>query len=567
LETIVICVLALLAIAGAAWLGPRVRIAAPLLLVLVGIAVSLWPATPEFVIEPEWIIAGILPPLLYSAAVNMPTMEFRRDFAAISGLAVILVVLTSFAVGWLMSRFIPGIDFASGLALGAFLSPTDAVATSIVKRMGVASRVVVVLEGESLLNDASALVLLRTAIGATAASISLLHLAGDFLYSVIVACIVGGIVGHVNLRVRQHAPDPIVNTVISLTVPFLASVPADLLGASGLVAAVVAGLVTGFDGPKYLPPRYRLSDRQNWRMIEFVLEGAVFLIMGLELDWVLDEVRVDEFGVPVAFRYAAIALIAVMAVRALYVAPLVYFFGSVSRRADNIAAKLQHQIIDHVTELPFLIKSDDMAINSEERTIRRFRQSWRRRMADLDYFSTERIGWSEGGVIIWAGMRGAVTLAAAQTLPRDTDSRSILVLTAFIVASASLLIQGSTLPWLAKRLLPPRTDLDHHAAARLRLSAEMNAAATEVVRAHGLDERTPFPELASGPVPPEDLRMDGAPPNAKQIQLEMIDAQRNVLLEAREEGTYPSEVLNAAMSNLDADQVSLELKGAPAGGH
>ncbi len=206
MESIVIGVLALLAIAGAAWLGPRVRIAAPLILVLVGIAVSLWPATPIFIVDPEWILAGILPPLLFSAAVSLPTTEFRRDFAAISGLAVLLVVLTSFIVGWILSRMIPGLDFAAGLAIGAILSPTDAVATSIVKRLGVSPRTVVVLEGESLLNDASALVLLRTAIGATAAGISLLHLTGAFIYSVVVAVIIGALVGYGNLRLRSRMP-------------------------------------------------------------------------------------------------------------------------------------------------------------------------------------------------------------------------------------------------------------------------------------------------------------------------------------------------------------------------
>ena len=126
----------------------------------------------------------------------------------------LLVVITSFTVGWILSRLIPGLDFAAGLAIGAILSPTDAVATSIVKRLGVSPRTVVVLEGESLLNDASALVLLRTAIGATAAGISLLHLSGAFLYSVVVATLIGLVVGYANLQIRSHASDPTVNTAL-----------------------------------------------------------------------------------------------------------------------------------------------------------------------------------------------------------------------------------------------------------------------------------------------------------------------------------------------------------------
>jgi NhaP-type Na+/H+ or K+/H+ antiporter len=567
LEAIDIGVLALLTIAGAAWFGPRLRIAAPLILVVVGIAVSVWPDTPRFIIDPEWIIAGILPPLLYSAAVSMPTMEFRRDFAAISGLAVLLVVLTSFVVGWLLSVVIPDIDFATGLALGAILSPTDAVATSIVKRLGVAPRAVVVLEGESLLNDASALVLLRTAIGASAASISLLHLAGDFLYSVIVATIIGVVVGQVNLRIRMRASDPTVNTALSLTVPFLAAIPAEALEASGLVAAVVAGLITGFLGPRYLSPQFRLSDRQNWRTIEFVLEGAVFLIMGLELEWVLDDVRLDHYGIPKAFQYAAIALLATIVVRAIYVIPLIYAFRASAQRADDIATMLQHRLLDPFSRSRFGRRMRGLDEETDTETIERFRTSWRRRLADIDYFRTETIGWREGTVIVWAGMRGAVTLAAAQTLPRDTPARSLLVLVAFLVASISLLLQGSTLPWLVKRVLLPTGEDERSKLERVRLSAQLRAAGIAVLQKAGLDAHGPFPELSMGPIPPASIETQEQQQESKRIQLEMVEAQRVVLLKAMNEGSFSSDTLNAAMANLDADQISLEIKGAPPGTH
>jgi CPA1 family monovalent cation:H+ antiporter len=567
LEAIDIGVLALLTIAGAAWFGPRLRIAAPLILVVVGILVSVWPDTPRFIIDPEWIIAGILPPLLYSAAVSMPTMEFRRDFAAISGLAVLLVVLTSFIVGWILSRVIPDIDFATGLALGAILSPTDAVATTIVKRLGVAPRAVVVLEGESLLNDASALVLLRTAIGATAASISLLHLAGDFLYSVIVATIIGVIVGQLNLRIRMRASDPTVNTALSLAVPFVAAIPAEALEASGLVAAVVAGLVTGFLGPRFLPPQFRLSDRQNWRTIEFVLEGAVFLIMGLEMEWVLDDVRADHFGIANSFQYAAIALVATMAVRGIYVIPLIYAFRASAQRADELATKLQQRLLEPFSSGRFARLFLGRGEESDAQTIERFRVSWRRRLADIEYFRTETIGWREGSVIVWAGMRGAVTLAAAQTLPRDTPARSLLVFIAFLVASSSLLIQGSTLPWWTRKILRPAGETERLSQERVRLAAHLRAAGIAVLRQAGLDAQAPFPDLAMGPVPPATIETHEEQQESKRVQLKMVEAQRKVLLQAMDEGSFSSETLNAAMANLDADQISIELKGAPPGTH
>lgn len=560
MEAIVIAVLALLAIAGAAWLGPRVRVAAPLLLVLVGIVVSVWPSTPLFVVDPEWILAGILPPLLFSAAVSLPTTEFRRDFAAISGLAVMLVVITSFVIGWILSRLIPGLDFAVGLAIGAILSPTDAVATSIIKRLGVSPRSVVVLEGESLLNDASALVLLRTAIGATAAGISLLHLSGAFIYSVVVAVVVGVIVGYSNLQIRSHATDPTVNTAIALATPFVASIPAEIFEASGLVAAVVAGLITGFLGPRYLPPRFRLSDRQNWRMIEFVLEGAIFLIMGLELEWVLREVENDHFGIAKAVRYAAIALLLTLAIRALYVVPLIYLFRVGADRASRVVDLVQHRIVEPVTEHRVHRSIRNLDEISEKETIERFRKSWRRRLSDAHYYRTEQMGWREGTIIVWAGMRGAVTLAAAQTLPRDTPSRSLLVFIAFLVAAASLLIQGSTLPWLARTLLPPGHQPDHQAAERARLAIEMRRAAMNVLERHGLDPSAPFPALVGGPMPPDLTWSRTEIDRQRAIQLEMIEAQRTVLIDAMHDGFYGSETISEAMANLDADQISIEIK-------
>lgn len=567
MDPIIIGVLALLAIAGAAWLGPRVRVAAPLLLVLVGITVSLWPETPAFIIDPEWVLVGILPPLLYSSAVSMPITEFRRDFSAIGGLAVLLVIVTSLAIGWVMSWVIPGIDFTTGLALGAILSPTDAVATSIVKRLGVAPRLIVILEGESLLNDASALVLLRAAIGAGAASISFFHLGADFLYSILVATIIGVIVGWLNLMVRMRAEDPTVNTALSLTVPFLAALPADRLEASGLVAAVVAGLVTGFNAPKYLPPRFRLSDRQNWRIIEFVLEGAVFLIMGLELEWVLDEVRSDQYGIPLAFRYAALALFLTIFIRMLYVIPLIYLFGAVYRRFGVISRVLKHRLIEPLADWQAGGGFSGSTPPNEAETLLRVRSSWRRQLADIDYFRTERIGWREGSVIVWAGMRGAVTLAAAQTLPRDTPERSMLVLTAFLVAAASLLIQGYTLPILVRQVLPPVDRSAREREERDRLHARLRAAGARVLLDAGMDPNAPFPELASGPMPPLEHNHSDNQQATIAVQIRMIDAQRAALLAARDSGTFSSEALNSAMAELDASQISLEIRYSEAGLH
>src|SRR5699024_345897 len=226
------------------------------------------------------------------------------------------------------------------VALGAIVSPTDAVATSIVKRTGISPRVITMLEGEGLLNDATALVLLRAAIGGAAATVSLVGIADSFLAAVAVAAVVGFAVGHLNLAVRSRITDPTVSTVLSFTVPFLASVPAELLHGSGLVAAVIAGLVTGRGSVRRIDPQHRLAEQQNWRTIEMVLEGGVFLLMGLELMTVVDEVVRDHDGIGLAILAAIGALALTIAVRTGYVSLLVTSLRKRALRHERIRPKL-----------------------------------------------------------------------------------------------------------------------------------------------------------------------------------------------------------------------------------
>ncbi|MCA9859339.1 MAG: cation:proton antiporter, partial [Thermomicrobiales bacterium] len=308
-------------------------------------------------------------------------------------------------------------------------------------------------------------------------------------------------------------------------------------------------------------------DRQTWRMIEFVLEGAVFLIMGLELDWVLEEVQQDHVGIARAAQFAVLALVLTMAIRAMYVVPLIYLFRAGADRANNVGDMLQQLTVEPIANHPINRKLRGRSEANDATTMARFQKSWRRRLADIDYFRNEQMGWREGTVIVWAGMRGAVTLAAAQTLPRETPSRSLLVFIAFLVAAASLLIQGSTLPWLVRKVLPPTNDLARTSADRVRLSMSLHAAASAILKAHGLDPEAPFPHLASGPMPLLDAASTERQILDKQVQLEMIEAQRTVLLDAMADGTYSSELISTAMANLDADQIALEMKGEPAHGH
>lgn len=302
--------------------SPKLGIAAPLSLVAAGVLMSFVPGIPRVELEPEVILAGVLPPLLYAASVNMPAMDFRRDLKSIGGLSIVVVVGSAVLSGLVFERLIPGIGLAEGIALGAVLSPTDAVATSIVKRTGVAPRLVTVLEGESMLNDASALVLLRSAVAAMAGAVSIGSVALDFVLAVAIALAVGAVVAMVSIGLRSRLHDATLNTAVSLVVPFLAYAPAEHLGASGLVAVVATGLFTGYWGPMRLRAQDRLAESVNWRTIAFLLEGGVFLLMGLEVLPLVDDFR-DGGGQ--WWRFAMVTLVAVLlllAVRAIYVAML-----------------------------------------------------------------------------------------------------------------------------------------------------------------------------------------------------------------------------------------------------
>ena len=562
-ELLVAGIVALLVIAGAAVLGPRIGVAAPLVLVTVGIVASLVPWIPTVEVDPEWILAGVLPPLLYSSAVSMPTMNFRREFGAISGLSVVLVVASSLVLGLFFAWVVPDLGLAWGIALGAIVSPTDAVATSIVKQTSVSRRVVAILDGESLLNDATALVLLRTAIVAASATFSFWGAVGDFAFAVAVAVAIGLVVGWLNLVVRARVANPTVNTALSFAVPFVASIPAESLHASGLVAAVVAGLVTGIRAPRVLPPNHRLSDAQNWGTVEFVLEGAVFLVMGLELASIIGDVQHDHAGVGPALLIALGALALTVLVRAAYVVPLLFGLTRSAERQARMQDRLQdYRNADRETASAALQEHRLGNRTPSERDLERFGGRVRQMLADIQYFRAAPLGWREGTTVVWAGMRGAVTVAAAQTLPQDTPERSLLVFVAFAVAGFSLLLQGGTIGPLLRRISPPAADrAQADVEERGRLLVVMRAAA-ESTQA---DDPTPSTQRTREELEaadPAELRAWLG--QEKVRRLRVLDAQRAALLDARDDGTFDAEVLESVLRNLDAEQIALELRGGPA---
>src|SRR5690349_14050096 len=385
MEALVIAILAILAVAVTTAVAPKVKIAGPLLLVALGLVVSLLPFVPAFAVDPEIILVGILPPLLYSAAVQLPAIEFRRDFGAVAGLSVLLVLLSSVALAFFFNAVVPGLGFYLALALGAILSPTDAVATTIVRRLGISRRVVTLLEGESLLNDATSLVILRVAVAiAITGSVPEGGVLGAFVWGVFIAVVIGAVVGWINLRIRHLVHNSAANTAIGIVAPFIAYLPTEQLEGSGLVAAVVAGIVTGQGAARWFTPEQRMSDELNWRTIELVLEGGVFLLMGLELKDLLRANIEDEQGIGHAAWLALTAFAIIMAVRAAYVSLLVWLQSRRARRKLASRERLEsfHERIDAIENGT---PPRELDPERRRRRIGMMRTRVSRALADLDY--------------------------------------------------------------------------------------------------------------------------------------------------------------------------------------
>lgn len=537
---IIILVITQLVISTAAAVGPKLRVPPPLILVAAGIGVSLIPGLPDFVIDPQIILLGLLPPLLYASATSIPIVNLRRDLSAVNALSITLVVLTSLALGGLFVLLIPGLGYGWGVALGAILSPTDAVATAIIKGRGVPERVALILDAESLLNDASALIVLRTAIVATSLGFSFWPTLGSFVLSLVVAIIVGLLAAHANLAIRRRVRDEAVSTLLSFTTPFLAAVPAELLHGSGLVAAVVAGFVIGTRGARELPPAHRLSDARNWAIVELGAEGVVFLTMGLQLSGIVGKLALESISMPRAIGIALIALVGALALRALFVAPLLWSLQRRAKRAQALQSRVRAAQAEikagRVPEQFARIKgARDLKPGSP--LLEALRRRGRRYLANIDYLARQPLGPAEGTLVVWAGMRGAVTVAAAQLLPAQTPHRPLLIFIAFAVAASSLLIQGGTVGLLVSRLFARRTPHDeapHAAEHRQRIVTLCEKVQKQIERAaHMTDDAH---------------------------RLAVLRAQRHALLDARDDGLLEAAILEQALRDVDIDEMVLELR-------
>jgi CPA1 family monovalent cation:H+ antiporter len=490
----------------------RLDVSSPLVLIVVGVVGSYLQFIPDVQLHPEVVLLGLLPPLLYAAALQTSLVDFNANRRPILLLSVGLVAFTTIGVAVLVHSLIDDLGWAGSFAIGAVVAPPDAIAASAIgRRIGLPRRVVTILEGESLLNDATALVALRTAVGSIVAWELMVR---DFAVAAGGGVLVGLTFFVGVALVRKHVTDPVLDSGLSFVTPFAAYIAAEEINASGVISVVVAGLFLGHKAPIIQVAQSRIAERMNWRSIAFLLEGGVFLLIGLQARVIIRDVGTDELGGWRITLICGLTLIAVIVLR------LVWVF--VSRYL------LIRPGPDETGKAP---------------------------------------PWTYTFLIGWAGMRGVVTLAAAFVIPKDMPHREVLLLIAFTVTAGTLFLQGLTLPWVARVLRVPSPDPGADALARANLLHQASQAG--LAELEQLEEEDPHD--VSQAIRDRVARRDYAAwehVNAGQAETPseiyarrrrlMIDAERRRVLEIRSTGTVPHEVVAEVLAMLDVEESMLD---------
>ncbi|MFT4265435.1 MAG: Na+/H+ antiporter [Nocardioides sp.] len=499
-------------------LSDRLRVPAPLLLIVAGIGVSFVPGVPSVELEPEVVLYGLLPPLLYATAISTSLVDFNANRRVILLLSIGLVVATVAGVGVVVHALLPGLSWAAAFAIGAVVAPPDAVATTAVGRtIGLPRRIITILEGESLLNDATALVSLRTAILALAGGVEAWHVGLDFVRAAGGGVLVG-VVGYVIVAwLRKHITDPVFDTGLSLVVPFTAYVVAESIEASGVIAVVITGLLLGHRAPVLQSAQSRIAERMNWRTIAYLLENAVFLLIGLQARDLLADVGHSDLPWTRIAGICLATLGSVIAIRMTWVFVTRYLL---------------------VRPTP-----------------------------DPDLGATPP--WTYTFVLGWAGMRGVVTLAAAYLIPAETEHHEILLLIAFSVVAGTLFLQGTTLPLLARWLDIPSPDPVDDALARATLLQQASKAGfaalerIEYADPHGVEQlvrqRVDQRNFAAWERLSTTVGEEAPSELYSRVRSTMIAAERARVLEIRSAGTVPSDVVADVLAMLDVEESMLDI--------
>jgi monovalent cation/hydrogen antiporter len=516
----------MVAVGGLGVLAGVVRVPYPIVLVLGGLVLGFLPGVPPAELPPELVLVLFLPPLLYQAAFFSSPRDLRADMRTITLLAVGLVLATMSAVAVTAHALVGGLPWAAAFALGAIVAPTDPLAaTAIARRLGVPRRLVTVLEGESLVNDATALVAYRLAVGAVVAGSFTLWGAGlQFVGRGIGGVAIGLAVGWLIAEARRRIEDPVVEIVLSVVTGYAAYLPAELLGVSGVLAAVTAGLYVGWRAPELASPSTRLLGFSFWEVLVYLLNAVLFVLVGLQLHPILTDVSGSSAAV--LLGQTALVSAVVIATR------LVWGFT-----------------------VPYLVRALD------------------RRPAQR----ARRIGAQQRLVAGWSGMRGAVSLAAALALPLETSTgqpfpqRNLIIFMTFGVILATLVLQGLSLPWLIHRLGLHRDDSEEQEELRGRLRATDAALARleelagqewtrddTVERMRGLYQFRRRRLKARGGYLDDDGAQDRSLAYQRLVR-ELLEAQRREIVLLRNQGEISNEIMHRIERDLDLEDARLEI--------
>jgi Na+/H+ antiporter len=551
-EVLIILSGSLLVTGFARWKG----LPAPLLTVAVALAVSFLPGVPDIQIDSEVILTVVLPPLLYSASLDVSLLNFRESRVQIQRLGIGAVVVTAFVVGGVAYVLIPDMTWPAAVLVGAVVAPPDAVsAAAIGRKLGLPRKVMTVLSGESLINDAASLTLVKVFLAIVGgASLTLWEDLGIFGLAIGVGVAVGLVLGFVAHRVRMRIDDPVIENVIGLLLPFIAYITAEELSGSGVLAVVAAGLYVGFNSPR-TGYATRLQERPFWAAADVLLEGFVFALIGLQLRTVVQEVAASDRGLGQSVGVAVVVLAVVVLVRPAFVF------------ASYYAARV----------LRYLLLS---------RLLRGMRR--------VRYHPQPRLDWRQLTVISWTGMRGVVTLAAVVSIPAVTESgvpvpaRDTMFLIAFVVTVGTLLLQGLTLPAVIRRLgVQDTSQRDRDLAAQLALFATSTAETLEHVEARRAAWTAQYgPELTERAIQAATARLvrqndalqrgavedasdrtvTGAerdrrrevPRAISKIRRELLDKRREVVLRERDAGALDEEVMRHVLLGIDAEELAMD---------
>jgi CPA1 family monovalent cation:H+ antiporter len=508
----------LVAVGALLVLAPVLHVPYPILLVVGGLALGFAPGLPDFELPPQLVLIAFLPPLLYSSAFFTSLRDLRANVGPIAVLAVGLVAATTAGVA-VIAHWATGMTWHAAFVLGAVVSPTDPIAaTSIARRLGVPRTIVAIIEGESLVNDATALVLYRAAVAAAVSgAFSLADTAGRMLLNAAAGIAIGLGVGYVVRQVRKrlnHSPTEI--TIAFLT-GYLAYLPAEALGVSAVLAAVTAGIYLGWYTPELTTAETRLQGFAFWTILVFILNAALFTLVGLQLPQVLDGLDPWSTGELVLGAVAVCA--AVIVIRFMWVFPFAYLPG-------------------------FL-------------------------------FGSKRVPWQYPVLIGWTGMRGAVSLAAALAIPLQTDAgsafpaRELIIFLAFMVILATLVLQGLSLPLVIRALRIEDDPAEEREESKARLHAAKAALnrLDELVDEEWVREDTAervrggyrfridrFGERLKG----GDGSVEERSQDYQRLRRQLLRAERDAVVDLRRQGVISDDVMHRVLRDIALEDVRLD---------